>query len=164
MSFTPPSAASIQRIAILAVALNLIPAARAAESFTTLWQIGKPDRDDREFALAPNQYSQFKQDGFYVVGKSDARRDWPYVQPGPADSWAGGRRHDFTILFGLGKAASGGECRLRLDLADTQNQSAPKVQVSLNGHRVDQQLPSGGGDASIFGEPGKGKPCSVQFT
>ena len=56
-----------------------------------LWQIGSPDNDTREFALAPNHYDQFREDGFFVVGSSDPARDWPYVQPGPADGWAGAR-------------------------------------------------------------------------
>src|SRR5215813_4694112 len=58
-----------------------------------LWEIGKPDRQDVEFALAPNRYHQFREDGFFVVGRSQAERDWPYVHPGPSDGWAGGRQH-----------------------------------------------------------------------
>ena len=48
-----------------------------------LWEIGKADNDDREFALAPNGYARFREDGFLAVGQSDAKRDWPYAQPGP---------------------------------------------------------------------------------
>ena len=72
-----------------------------ADAQTLLWQIGKPDNDDREFALAPKHYDQFREDGFFVIGKSDPARDWPYVHPGPVDGWAGGRAHTFIIVFGL---------------------------------------------------------------
>src|SRR6266850_1757554 len=76
------------------------PKLKAAES-QTLWQIGTPDADDIEFALAPADHRQFKEDGVFIVGESDTKRDWPYAQPGPADAWAGNREHTFTILFGL---------------------------------------------------------------
>ena len=51
---------------VLLIALN----AFAAESHA-LWQIGKPDHDNAEFALAPGNYAQFKDDAVFVVGKSD---------------------------------------------------------------------------------------------
>ena len=47
---------------------------RAAQA-AALWQIGKPDNGNTEFALAPSGYNQFKNDGFFVVGESDAKRD-----------------------------------------------------------------------------------------
>ena len=62
----------------------------------TLWQIGKPDNDTSEFALGPdksNEYSTtFPNDALFVAGQSDPKKDWPYVQPGPADVWAGGKK------------------------------------------------------------------------
>ena len=54
---------------------------------------GKADHQNKEFALAPGKYQQFTKDGLFVVGESDASRDWPYVQPGPSDAWAGLRIH-----------------------------------------------------------------------
>jgi len=57
----------------------------AAEPEKLLWQIGKPDSDNSEFALAPDGYRRFEQDGLFIVGESDARKDWSYVHPGPVD-------------------------------------------------------------------------------
>jgi hypothetical protein len=37
----------------------------------------------------------------FLVGVSDAKKDWPYVQPGPRDPWAGARPHSFSICFAL---------------------------------------------------------------
>src|ERR1017187_3673111 len=127
-----------------------------------LWQIGKADTNNTEFALAPNGWAKFKADAFFVVGASEPIRDWPYVQPGPDDRWAGGRPHTFTIAFGMKSATKDGECKLRVDFLDTQQPFPPKLQIEINGSRFEQQLPPGAGDASLQGEPTKGKP--YQFT
>lgn len=134
----------------------------SADRTETLWQIGKPDRDTREFALAPGNYSQFKADGFFVVGKSDPKQDWPYVHPGPIDGWAGGSPHIFTILFGLKEAQASGACKLVIDLADSHGHSAPNLRVEINGAPFARKIPNGAGDASVFGDPAKGKPHKVE--
>ncbi len=147
-------------IALCCAAFSL----RAAEN-QMVWQIGAPDHSNAEFALAPNGYAQFKNDAFFVVVESESRRDWPYVQPGPDDAWAGGRAHTFTVLFGVEQAAPVGTCRLVFDLLDTQSQSPPKVRIEVNGRRFDRQMPAGAGDASVRGEPTRGKPhhFAVEF-
>ncbi len=129
-----------------------------------LWELGKADNHNAEFALAPNRYGEFREDGFFVVGQSDPKRDWPYVQPGPADSWAGGRPHTFTVLFGLKSAPAEGACTLRLDLLDTHRQAPPELRITVNGtplqptaNQTTFRMPPGAGDASVFGEPAKGK-------
>ncbi len=123
----------------------------------TLWEIGRSDGGYADFSLAPNGYARFKDDAFFVVGTSDAKNDWPYVQPGPSDSWAGARSHTFLVLFGLKTPPAQGECRLQFDLIDTQNAAAPKLRVEVNGQAFEQSLPNGAGDASIFGQPEKGR-------
>ena len=139
--------------------------AAPAHAQTLLWQIGKPDNDDREFALAPQHYDQFREDGFFVVGKSDPARDWPYVHPGPADGWAGGRAHTFIIVFGLQRAPQAGECKLQLDLVDTQKGVPPALRIHINGHEFRAGLPPGAGDDSVFGDPAKGREhkCDIAF-
>lgn len=88
------------KLSVLAALLPAMPVLQA-EPGRLLWQIGNPDNNNREFALAPKGYSDFRENGFFVVGRSDTKRDWPYVHPGPHDAWAGGRQHTFTILFGV---------------------------------------------------------------
>ena len=107
-------------------------AAPAPEDSITLWQLGKTDQDDREFALAPDGYIRFRHDGFFVVGQSSVAKNWPYVHPGPVDAWAGGRRHTFTIVFGLKVAPVAGSCVLKVALVDTQGQSPPKLGIRVN--------------------------------
>jgi len=70
----------------------------AAET-RSLWQIGTRDGNNAEFALAPKGYSRFAEDGFFIVGQSDPKTAWPYVQPGPIDAWAGRKTHAFSVLF-----------------------------------------------------------------
>jgi hypothetical protein len=128
-----------------------------------LWQIGKADGGNAEFALAPKDYAGFKDDGFFVVGCSDAKLDWPYVHPGPGDGWAGNCEHDFRIVFGLKDKPSAGTCRLRLDLLDTHGKAPPKLRIELNGTTFERALPAGGGDASVGGNLEQGKWQSVEI-
>jgi hypothetical protein len=133
-----------------------------------LWQIGTTDSQPAEFALAPGGYKEFQEDGFFVVGRSNAKQDWPYVHPGPADVWAGNRQHTFRILFALkttpARAAArqgeppGSEGKLIIDLIDTHYASPPKFAITINEQTFQQQMPRGSGsDASIEGGPVKGK-------
>ncbi len=133
----------------------------AAEDSQLLWQIGKADNNTAEFALGPdrsNLYSSsFPHDVLFVAGRSDPKQDWPYIQPGPADVWAGSKSHTFTIVFGLQAAPREGECRLVLDLVDTHSSVPPKLQIEVNGESFTRQLPRGAGDDSAFGQPEKGR-------
>lgn len=85
----------------------------AAGETKLLWQIGKADNNTAEFALGPdrsNLYSvTFPRDALFVAGQSDPKQDWPYIQPGPADVWAGSKSHIFTILFGVKTAPTAGQ-------------------------------------------------------
>ena len=142
--------------------LTAFPTAQAAAD-QMLWQVGHPDQNNAEFALAPRDYANLKQDGFFVVGESDPKRDWPYVQPGPQDAWAGAKPHTFTILFGLKTLPAAGDCQLAINLLDTQKQGPPKLRLTINGQSFERDLPPGAGDESINGQPAKGKPCRVNF-
>jgi hypothetical protein len=121
-----------------------------------LWQIGKGDGDDSDLALGPKNYPQYSDDGVYIVGRSDCRRSWPYVQPGPDDSWAGSRVHTGRILFGLQTAPQSGQCHVSVRLIDTQSQVATVLRVQVNSWKQEVQMPLGNGDESLNGEPSKG--------
>ena len=107
--------------------------------------------------------TSFAQDGFFVVGKSDPQHDWPYVHPGPVDGWAGGRSHAFTIVFGLQRAPQAGDCKLQLDLVDTQKGVPPTLRIQINGREFRRELPPGAGDASVFGDPAKGREHTLRY-
>ena len=76
-----------------------------------VWQIGQRDNNNAEFALSPGGFSRFQTDAYFLIGRSTSKRDWPYVQPGPTDGWAGSRPHTFTVLFGLADLPPPGTCR-----------------------------------------------------
>lgn len=120
-----------------------------------LWQIGIPDSDLREFALAPASGASFVKDGFFVVGRSDAKQAWPYSHPGPQDVWAGSRRHTYTIVFGLENIGTGDSCTLKFKLLDVGPASV-KLDISVNGRSFPVALPAGAAGA-IYGDVSKGK-------
>jgi hypothetical protein len=144
---------------VLIVGVALAPAAEPG----WLWQIGTADKDNREFALAPGNFAKYQDDGFFVIGQSDPKRDWPYVHPGPVDHWAGSREHTFTIAFAVKAAPPQGDCRLRLDLVDTQRAAPPRLAIHVNGKAFERALPPGAGDESVNGRPAAGKSHRLEL-
>ena len=139
-------------------------AAVASGADATLWEIGKPDHDTAKFALGPGDYKSYRHAGFFVVGHSDPKKDWPYVQPGPMDdSWAQGTPRTFEILFAVA-AAPQADCTLELYLADTHSRTPPRLRVEVNQQAKEFRTPRGGGDASIFGDPAHGIPHTIRMT
>jgi alpha-mannosidase len=136
-----------------------------AAEMKTLWQIGAADRNNTEFSLAPKGYDHFAEDGFFIVGQSDAKTAWPYAHPGPTDVWAGSRSHTFAILFGVEKGVSPGTCRLVVDMLDTHYGAPPTLRIDVNGQAYERTLSAGASDASISGNPAAGKPyqLTVEF-
>lgn len=136
-------------------------AGSAAGQNKPLWEIGKADNNTAEFALGPdrsNQYStSFPHDVMFVAGQSDPKKDWPYIQPGPADVWAGGKSHTFTILFGLKTVSAKGQAELTLDFVDTHSALPPRMEIKINESAFIRKLSRGAGDASAFGQPEKGR-------
>ncbi len=125
---------------------------------TYLWQIGKPDDGISEFALAPGPGDQFHKDGLFIVGRSTAKKDWPFSQPGPDDSWAGNRSHTYSILFGLQKPPLSGTCRLVVKLIDV-GPADVGLDILVNGHVTHQRLPEGSAQ-TIWGDLAIGKRSS----
>ena len=118
--------------------------ATAMPSAHTLWTIGEADNSADEFALAPNGFRQFLakdfgyEDKYYMVGFSAPDHDFPYVLPGPTDTWggtwstAGWRTHQVNVLFCLDKKDDNSDYELVLDLADYAKTHLPLVKVSVN--------------------------------
>ncbi len=150
------------RVTIFFVLLFVSSAAGVANATNNstrnlLWQIGRDDDDTSEYLLGPRGYSKFDRDGFFIIGRSNPAQDWPYAHPGPADSWAGGKRHTFAILFVINRTVRFGNCRLIFDLVDTHSSNPPKLRIEVNNHTFEHQPPRGGSDASILGDPKAGR-------
>ncbi len=141
----------------------------------TLWQIGVPDRTAREFRHGDHYWQwglyldypkDFPEDVDYVIGRSDWRRDWNYVQPPrllttnlppvsedgePAMDLAqyirvGSREVEpttWTIRFGLSQSPQG-KATLRLAFCGTS--AGCRVEVFVNHHPIGDTglLPSTG--------------------
>ena len=133
-----------------------------------LWQLGEADNKADEFALGPSAYGKFLsrdfgfEDRFFLVGFSDIRNDFPYVFPGPADSWggtggtSGWRTHEINILFGINEIPVSGKWKLVIDLTDSNPQRS-LLKVSVNS-KQDAKFPlQGGTDASLTGASPKSK-------
>ena len=132
----------------LACGAGFFPATLSAASGTpgkVIWQIGERDGRPDGFALAPDGYKAFiendfgYEDTYFLVGKSSPEKDFPYVLPGPADTWggtwstAGWRTHCVTVLFGLeGQPKADGDYLLNIHLADFAEKFSPLVKISLN--------------------------------
>jgi hypothetical protein len=127
-----------------------------------VFQIGIPDDDYGEFAIAGNWQAyakQFPHDVDFTVGQNDAKVDWPYVQPGPEDVWAGSKPHVFKIHFQIPELAPG-YYQLHLDLVSTHPGLPPRLVIGINGEEIDDRLPLGSTDGALT-NPKAGKKCSV---
>lgn len=137
-------------------------AAWAAER--PVFQIGKADGDYRDLAIA-GQYAaftrQFAKPVVFEAGKSQAGRDWPYIHPGPADVWAGGRAHWFAIRFALPDRPQG-VFRLRIDLVNTHYGVPPTFAVHVGGREGRFRTPVGASDAALT-DPKAGKPYHIEL-
>ena len=140
-----------------AAASFIFGASGRAQERSELWSIGASDDSTAEYTFAPGEYRQYRHPGCFVVGESEPGTDWPYVQPGTSDGgWAPGTPQTFEVWFGL-SAAPEAACRALLDLVDTHGVDPPLLQVRVNEMTWEFQTPRGAGDASVYGDPAKGR-------
>ena len=149
-----------------AIAVVVLSAAWACGAEQVLWQIGKPDKSYKEFAIAGNYHGyagQFDRKPLvFEIGKSDPAKDWPFIQPGPVDSWAQSRAHPFTVRFDLA-AEPQGLFTLRVEFTDVQAMNPPAYTVTVGERTGRFRLQPGGGDESLA-NPAAGKPQKLEFS
>jgi hypothetical protein len=145
--------------------LPLLAASAALGAEQIVWQIGKPDRSYAEFAFAADYQAYARSWGarpvVFQVGRSDAARDWPFLQPGPIDHWTPAAGRAWTIRFHLAGEPRG-VFTLRIEFADVHKLSPPLYSVSIAGTTGTFQLAPGGGDASL-GNPRRGKAQKLEL-
>lgn len=131
----------------LLLAALAVPGLGAAPCGEPVWKIGEKDGSSAEFALDRASYGEVAKrfteaTALYTVGRSSAS-DIPFVIPGPADSWAGSPRGGAMIRFGAKLQQPSAALRLRVDLVEAHNSSAPRVEVRLNDYSTTVQVPRG---------------------
>ncbi|MBB5396113.1 GH92 family glycosyl hydrolase [Mucilaginibacter sp. AK015] len=132
----------------------------AQQTQKAIWNVGKTDNSGSEFALAPNGFKKFVgqdfgyEDKFYLVGYSKEKKDFPYVLPGPVDTWggtwptAGWRTNQVNILFGLENVPAKGDYKLVIRLADYAKHFLPVLKISINNQDERIQLSAAGYDVN----------------
>lgn len=80
---------------------------------SVVWQIGRDDNRATDMALYPESFDKFLEhdfgyeDRYFLIGSSDAQKEFPFVLPGPKNAWggtghtAGIRSHFITLIFEL---------------------------------------------------------------
>ncbi|MBT31435.1 MAG: hypothetical protein CMO01_17405 [Thalassobius sp.] len=131
-----------------------------------IWEIGKKDNSAAEFALAPDGFESFVEndfgweDRFYLIGNSTAKSNWPYVIPGPSDTWggtwntSGWRTQTLNILFGLENAPKKGDWKLSIGTLDCNVKNPPLLKVSVNGKSWKFRISKGTGKENPDGKSG----------
>src|SRR5690606_20691785 len=134
----------------------------SSSEFQNVWQIGLNDNIASDFAMGPAGYKDFLkrdfgyEDKYFLIGHSKPLNDFPYVLPGPADSWggtgkyAGWRTHEINILFGIKDAPSQGSWKLVVDLVDSSPQGS-LVKVTINDQHKKFDL-KGLSDSTLVGK------------
>ncbi len=148
-------------LVLCALLLMLSGQVMAMES---LWQIGVFDQNYDEFACARNYGAfpaTFPQDLRYVVGQSTPGQDWSFIQPGPADAWAGGREHPFVVQFSL-EAVPTTPLKLVISMVDAHYGASVPLHIRLNEAEGTFQLPLGRSDASLT-DPAAGVQPQLSF-
>ncbi|OUJ74116.1 GH92 family glycosyl hydrolase [Hymenobacter crusticola] len=142
----------------LVLLLGGVGAARAQATQNVIWQVGRADQSGAEFALAPNGFRKFVgqdfgyEDKCFFIGTSKEQRDFPYVLPGPVDTWggtwstAGWRTNQVNLLFALPKLPAAGTYKLVIRLADYAKTFLPLLSVSINDQNTKVQLSAAGHD------------------
>ena len=129
-----------------------------------IFTIGASDNRPDGFALASDSYHNFLEndfgweDKFFLVNHSKADTNWPYVLPGPADSWggtgptAGIRSHVLNLLFDVRQKISTAPFDFLVDIVGYNRDKPPLVKISINGHSQKFQLNEGGIDSALVGD------------
>ncbi len=163
---------NIRTLFVVTLFVSLISTASAQQK--AIWTIGKADNQSTGLALAPAAYKDFLahdfgwEDQYYLVGFSNPAKDFPYVLPGPKDSWggtaptAGIRSHLLNILFDLKKVSSTNTFKLAIDLVGYNGEKPPLFKVNINGRGVVQQLPKGEKSNVVGGDMTAAKEYIIQ--
>ncbi|MGM9475956.1 GH92 family glycosyl hydrolase [Pedobacter sp. GSP4] len=145
------------------ISLLLFPAISRSQQ-SAIWEIGKKDNSAFDMALAPGDYKRFLEkdfgweDRYFIVGGSDIKTEWPYVLPGPDDSWGGTgptsglRSHQINALFTLKALDKKQPFKLTLNILDHNSGKPALLKISVNGKAFKYRLTGKGNNKGIEGD------------
>lgn len=140
---------------ILLLILTITCISLQAQGGNVLWQAGKADGTASDLALGPAGFRKFLErdfgfeDKYFLAGYSDPKESFPYVLPGPVDTWggtwptSGWRTHQINVFFGirdLKEKEKPGQWKLVINLLDFSKRFSPLVKVTVNGADYKYQL------------------------
>lgn len=141
-----------QTISVLSFFFCLMISLELKAQTNIVWQIGDADNSSSGMALSPAGYKDFLandfgyEDRFFLIGHSDANKDFPYVLPGPDDIWGGTwhtsgiRSHQLNILFGIDELPANDNLKLVVDLLGYNVNKPALFQIKLNNSSWNTQL------------------------
>lgn len=165
----------IRKLIYVACCLCVAMMCQASTANKVVWGIGKANNSASDLALGPNKYMQFLandfgyEDRYFLIGRDDAKKTFPYVIPGPKDTWggtwgtSGWRTHEANILFGVESLPKKGNWELVIDLLDNAVSAPPLLKVTINGQNEKFQLKAGGSDSTITGNIADAKECVLRI-
>jgi hypothetical protein len=114
-----------------------------------LWTIGQRDGDQGDLVFKAGSDHKTRSGAQFTVGVSDPAKDWPAVQPGPRDKWAGKQTHTNVVTFRVDAPLAVTGAYLVLKLMDSHPNSPPLLYVELNGCRRELQVRAGSSQESL---------------
>lgn len=150
---------------LLLLLSGVVAPSQAQKREHVVWQVGQADQSGAEFALAPDGFRKFVsrdfgyEDKCFFIGASQERQDFPYVLPGPVDTWggtwstAGWRTNQVNLLFAFKKLPTHGNYKLIIRLANYAKTFLPLLKVSINGQYERVQLSAAGYDVRKQRQP-----------
>lgn len=118
--------------------------------------VGAFDGRNAELALSPRGYPQYLAS---FPGGADVRADdpgaaagWPYLQPGPQDTWAGSAASTFRLRFRLEEVPAT-DLDVAIWLVDTHGRYPGTLVVGVGGTRIAEvAMPAGASRGSVEGD------------
>jgi len=109
-----------------------------------VFQIGVADADYRNsrWRELPGLSANLPHDADFEVGRSDPKKDWPWIQPGPTDAWLAAARIPSRSRLTCPEV-SVGYYRLVLDFVDTHGAEPPGLDNRHQRHGAQVQAAAG---------------------
>ena len=124
-----------------------------------LWLIGRPDSSYNEFYAAGDRQAVVDRFDDYVPvdlrpgSGFNATADFPWILPGPVDTWAGSKSREIRISFDVSNLPANVSTYVLEIRAAAQSRVPPLLEADLNGTKVTLQTIGGATGDRILTNP-----------